>query len=74
VYSLGNLHRNACCSQSRVAGFGYSLFSIDRAALPGCRGQTRIRCDLPSVFKVSGIAPPTRVWQQILVRYPFYGK
>jgi len=38
-----------------VAGFGHSLFSIDRAALPGCRGQTRIRCDLRR-FQSVGIA------------------
>jgi hypothetical protein len=25
-----------CCSQSRISGFGYSLFPIDRSTPPGC--------------------------------------
>src|ERR1700674_338078 len=41
------------CSQSRISGFGHSLFPIDRSALPGCRRQARISGDLSSVVEVS---------------------
>src|SRR5262249_59955028 len=41
------------CSQSRISGFGYSLFSIDRSALPRCRRQAGISGDLASVVEVS---------------------
>ena len=42
-----------CCSQSRISGFGQSLFPIDRSTLPGCRRQARISGDLTSVVEVA---------------------
>ena len=38
---------------SWIACFRHALFAIDRSALPGCRGQARIRSDLASIVEVS---------------------
>src|SRR5712672_501294 len=42
-----------CCSQSRISGFGHSLFPIDRSTLPGCRRHARISGDLASVVEMA---------------------
>ena len=41
------------CSQPRVPGFGDALFVSDGSAPPGCRRQSGIRGNLPSVGKAS---------------------